>query len=97
MEDGEMGCADKDIRVNDVVVVLFGASVPVILRDASRYDSEEWTKSEGKEDGREEMGREARRYKIISEAYTHGFMDGEVLAYLARGRWKAGIQDFILI
>lgn len=67
--------------VGDEIVVLFGCSVPVILREV---------KSEGESGGERE-----KRWQFIGEAFVEGFMDAEALAWLVRGRFKA--EEFGII
>lgn len=68
-----MGAAPEMTRVGDKVCVLFGCSVPVILRKI----------------------RSEKAYRFVGERYLSGFMDGEAMKKLERGKYKE--REFVLI
>lgn len=93
---GGLGSAAENIREGDEVFVLFGCSVPVVLRHRSGKGE-----SDIKDDDREESrnGENARpaEWEFVSEAFVDGFMDGEALAWLRQGRWERGVEDLVLV
>jgi hypothetical protein len=81
--EGSMGLGPSETRKGDIVVILYGCSVPVLLRkfvDGKKdkrkgYNSQEktfWFK------GQSEDQREAKvHYRFIGECFVDGMMDGE--------------------
>jgi hypothetical protein len=63
-DKGYIGMVSRRARKGDLVCVLFGCSIPVVLRKFSTGCSEN-----SKEDS----------YEFIGECYLHGFMNGEAL------------------
>jgi hypothetical protein len=68
-KDGYIGAVPQETEPEDLICVLFGCSVPIVLRKAV---SDKATIAE-------------TSYKFIGEAYLHGFMDAEAIAMLVKG------------
>ncbi|KUJ14395.1 HET-domain-containing protein [Mollisia scopiformis] len=66
-ERDNIGLAPPEAMVGDMIVLLWGCSVPVILRELQPRKV--------KKDGRLDDG----KYKLIGECYIHGIMNGEFL------------------
>lgn len=66
---GHLGSGPKELRLDDLICVVFGSKVPVILR--KRVD---------KDDSGGEPG-----FEFIGGAYVHGIMEGEALEALWEG------------
>lgn len=64
-ELGHIGLGPKRAEKGDLVCVLFGCSVPVVLRRFERPELSE---------------QNARTFQFVGECYIDGFMDGEALA-----------------
>jgi hypothetical protein len=73
---GEIGLVAGGAGSGDVVVVVAGCEVPVVLRRVPL---------EGVMDG---GGGEDERWVNLGDAYVHGFMAGEAVVGLERGRYK---------
>jgi hypothetical protein len=69
--------------VGDLVCILFGCSVPVILREIT---------------GKLRKPRDGRVYhELIGEAYIHGKMDGEALStYATMEELNEAVVEFLL-
>ncbi len=68
---GYIGLTDSHSRHTDLIVVLFGASVPMTLRKVRAY------------------------YKLIREAYVHGFIDGEAIQLMKDGELEVHTIEII--
>lgn len=66
---GYIGAVPRETQPDDLICVLFGCSVPIVLRKAALGTA---TTSD-------------ISYKFIGEAYIHGFMDAEAIAMLVKG------------
>jgi hypothetical protein len=67
-KDGFIGAVPQGTEPEDLICVLFGCSVPIVLRKAV---SDKATMPE-------------TPYKFIGEAYLHGFMDAEAIVMLKK-------------
>jgi hypothetical protein len=68
-KDGYIGAVPREAQPDDLIYVLFGCSVPVVLRKivvAKAVPNEV-------------------SYRFVGEAYLHGFMDAEAIAMLVKG------------
>ena len=63
------GLAPQNAQVGDVVTVIYGLPAPMLLRRLQN----------GSSDGNNRVDREGK-YRLLSECYIHGFMDGEAMA-----------------
>ena len=77
-----LGLGPGDLREGDIVVVLFGCSVPVILRNVSAIPN----LSLGKD-----------TYELVGEAYIHGMMDGEALEKGEDGTYVRPEKSFEIV
>ncbi|QDS69815.1 hypothetical protein FKW77_010499 [Venturia effusa] len=88
-ENGWLGLAankPRAVEPGDVVCILFGCSVPVILRKhEDKYDG----KDDGKHDDKHEGDGVSVWYELIGECYIHGMMNGDALRF----RTDAKIKD----
>lgn len=66
-ERDSIGFAPPEAVVGDMIVLLWGCSVPVILRELEPRKT--------RADGQMDDG----KYKLIGECYIHGIMKGEFL------------------
>lgn len=64
-----IGAAPHEAQIGDLICVLYGCSVPVILRPIS--DDSELPSN--------------KAYRFIGECYLHGFMDAEAIAWQIKG------------
>ena len=92
--EGSLGSANEDIREGDEVVIIFGCSVPVILRRNTNPDSQvQFDNAHDKQaidvvgnGERTNIKHKENKWEFVGEAFVDGFMDGEALAWLAKGR-----------
>jgi hypothetical protein len=68
-KDGYIGAVPRETKPDDLICVLFGCSVPVVLRKINL------TKGNSSKTS----------YQFIGESYLHGFMDAEAIAMLVKG------------
>jgi hypothetical protein len=61
-EEGCVGMAPCRARPGDVLAILYGCSIPLVLRSAGAA------------------------WSVIGEGYAHGFMNGEILTIIKRGK-----------
>lgn len=84
------GLAPRETQAEDIVCILFGCSVPVILRKVKQSPARKTTgSSKAQEDSQKELSRQDSDehseqqtldfYELIGEAYVHGKMDGEAV------------------
>jgi len=79
------------LKFGDLVCVVFGCSVPVVLRQAHRHEK--------KEKGGDGEGEEGEEYTLVGECYLDA-MDGHAMTYFRKKRSLAdsGVysREFIL-
>jgi hypothetical protein len=89
-ESGRLGMVNKRARKGDMVCILYGCSVPVLLRRYAKSDAmitKERMEENEKIDERKEAANnmveqdEHGWYELIGECYVHEMMDGEAVAY----------------
>ena len=68
-KDGYIGAVPRETQPDDLICVLFGCSVPIVLRKTVVANGTLNDVS----------------YRFIGEAYLHGFMDAEAIAMLVKG------------
>jgi hypothetical protein len=66
--NGFLGLGPKQVRPGDFICILFGCSVPVVLRK-HELDNKQDTRREQKAD----------LYRLLGECYVHGIMNGEFM------------------
>ncbi|KAI8686536.1 HET domain-containing protein [Fusarium keratoplasticum] len=95
-DDGNklFGIAPLDVRPNDLVCILYGCSVPCILRQ-TLYGSG----SDSKEGSSDERGSKdpSYFYQLIGEAFILGQMDGEAIMDLSEEDLRSASDDFHLV
>ena len=77
--DGLYSMVLSHVKEGDLIVVLHGAKVPVVLRPAGHSMAME----------------EKVKYRVVSTAYVHGFMDGEAMDWVKEGRRDE--ESFLLV
>jgi Heterokaryon incompatibility protein (HET) len=99
--EGFLGLAPSKVQEGDLICVLYGCSVPVVLRTIKRASLGAIPRTSsprmGTNDGlppRLDSSTNDHYYEFIGECYIHGMMDGEALAH-QRLR-KLDHQDFEL-
>jgi hypothetical protein len=89
-ESGRLGIVSKKARTGDVVCILYGCSVPVLLRRHAKSEtmiSKERMEDDGEMGERKEAANnliqqdELGWYELIGECYVHEMMDGEAIRY----------------
>jgi hypothetical protein len=89
-ESGRLGMVSKRARNGDLVCILYGCSVPVILRRHAKSDA--MISKEKRENQREFAERKERTnvlvrqdercwYELIGECYVHDMMDGQAFRH----------------
>jgi hypothetical protein len=78
--DGTLGLAPKHAKKGDVVCILYGCSVPVLLR---KYVDDSRLKCH-KVDSADRTGETF--YRVVGEIYVHGFMEGEAIKAKTLGK-----------
>jgi hypothetical protein len=88
-EGGLVGLGPEDMAKDDLVVVLFGGSVPFVLRGGGEDDRQQHpdfnmgTDSRGQIEEPDQVANTGRRKfldcQYVGEAYCHGIMEGEAL------------------
>lgn len=95
-DDGNklFGIAPVTVKTGDLVCILYGCSVPCILRQ-TLYGSG----SDSKEGGSEERGSKdpSYFYQLIGEAFILGQMDGEAIMDLSEEDLRSASDDFHLV
>jgi hypothetical protein len=87
--EGSFGSGPETLQRGDEIVVLFGCSVPVVLRMVGgRGDKEERRNGEGSNEIE-------KRWELVGEAFVDRFMDAEALAWVVRGQFK--VENFVLV
>ncbi len=83
-----LGLAPSKAREGDLICILYGCSVPVVLRKVAREASDDnpispmtWTGSNEEIIPRTSSSKSNHYYKFIGECYIHGMMDGEALRH----------------
>lgn len=77
-------------REDDLICILFGCSVPVVLRRVNPSSDDQWHSSE--EEGVDAANGEELAYTLVGESFVYGMMDGEALSNPAFPR-----ADFALV
>ncbi|KAJ4179473.1 hypothetical protein NW767_014606 [Fusarium falciforme] len=88
------GIAPVDVKAGDLVCILYGCSVPCILRQ-TLYGSGSDSKA-GSSDERESKDL-SYFYQLIGEAFILGQMDGEAILDLSEEDLKSASDDFHLV
>jgi hypothetical protein len=78
--EGTLGLAPKNVKKGDVVCILYGCSVPVLLR---KYVDDSRLKCH-KVDSADRTGETF--YRVVGEMYVHGFMEGEAIKAKTQGK-----------
>jgi hypothetical protein len=82
----------RDARVDDIVCILLGCSVPVVLRPVEQA-SDNGGHLENEDEYHGEHIRD-REYYFVGEAYVHGIMDGEAMEWLAAKHFE--LEEFCI-
>ena len=94
-DKGILGSGTNGVREGDILAVLFGCSVPVVLREvvdpfatvaATAGGGSGFNGGDSKVEGNVGSEGKGKKWMFVSEAFLDGFMDAEALAWLRRGR-----------
>ena len=88
LELGHIGLGPELAKKGDVACILFGCSVPVLLRKFVNHEAVKCSASGDLENHESDDV----HYEIVGEAYVHGYMEGE--AYC--GPHDTIAEDFLL-
>jgi hypothetical protein len=93
--------APNDVRKGDLVCILYGCSVPVILRQKPQKPEQLRSKrqDDGNDNAEETKAQDSDElfwYEFIGECYVHGMMDGEAVEYQNRNDSKMKRRIFEL-
>ncbi|KAF2237705.1 HET-domain-containing protein [Viridothelium virens] len=97
-QEDSLGLAPRTAKKGDEICILFGCSVPVVLRKyidgvpARKYRKND--SNRGKNESRVDRNEPEVYYEFIGECYVHGMMDGE--AFEVRKVDKSRHQEFEL-
>jgi hypothetical protein len=73
---GKVGMARHQVMDGDLICILYGCSVPVILRKHLKDSQEDVVDGQHARPGEEETF-----YELLGECYVHGMMDGEAIEF----------------
>jgi hypothetical protein len=76
---GKFGLVRKNVEKDDLVCILYGCSVPVILREHVKDGQGE--AMEGQAGIHALPGAEETFYELLGDCYVHGMMDGEAVDF----------------
>lgn len=78
--DGRMGIVPAGAEIDDRICLLWGCSVPVVLRPLTKNIMETfYEEKKGAESTKTFMNRNVEVYELIGPCYVHGVMNGEPL------------------
>ncbi|OCK77303.1 HET-domain-containing protein [Lepidopterella palustris CBS 459.81] len=80
--DWRYGFGSSDVNNDDMVCILFGCSVPVVLR---------------RKNGKGDTILSDEQFSLVGEAYIHGGMDGELLASVDRHVIETATLQFAIV
>lgn len=88
LRENFLGLAPSKAREGDLVCILYGCSVPVVLRRIDRTTGDKdpaialpRRKADDKSPTRSSSSKSDHYYEFIGECYIHGMMDGEALRH----------------
>jgi hypothetical protein len=97
-KEGEkfLGLGPDTVKEGDLVCILYGCSVPVLLREhQTRISHNEVTLADGGVEMRSNDTDTSKLYQFVGECYIHGMMTGEAFQYL--NNYRIHTQNFDLI
>ena len=88
---GRLGLARKHVRKDDLICILYGCSVPVMLRKHVENGQE----NVGSEQTGVPVGPEEEKtfYELLGECYVYGIMDGEAIEFQEKNSIKSELFE----
>ncbi|CAJ2500398.1 Uu.00g032510.m01.CDS01 [Anthostomella pinea] len=93
-EDALVGIGPPLTEKDDLVCILFGCSVPCILRPLVSVDLEP---NQGKKSRKPYAGEKLDYYEFVGEAFVYGKMDGQAMESISADELTDKTQDFRLM
>ncbi|KAF4304380.1 het-domain-containing protein [Botryosphaeria dothidea] len=87
-----LGIGSRHVKKGDFICIIYGCSVPVILR---RYEGDKPT-SKGKHTPKPNDDEENVTYRLIGECYVYGMMNGEALTPKDNWDYQNWVREFKL-
>jgi hypothetical protein len=81
---GKAGMARRSVMEGDLICILYGCSVPVILRKHLKDSQEDVVDEQHLRPGEEDAF-----YELLGECYVHGMMDGEAIEFQEQNAIKS--------